>query len=506
MSSVSTEKQREYLDIITASNLTYKQKVLHLAQAAENSVSPIKTTKEFDRLFACHALDDMCEGNAPYRARYICPDYTRFIEQGSEFLRLDPAETLDDALWNLAMLYQNVPSVTSRPVYVGQLDFILEPFIEHEDDDVVLEKLCRFLNFIDRTVASGYCHANIGPKPTRAGLLLLKAMAKTQNACPNLTMKYDPTTTPDDFMIACVETAMSCANPAFANHPLHKDTYEGDYTVVSCYNVLPLGGGAYCLDRLLLPGMARLATSVDDFLNNVLPTATGELCNYMNERIRFEVEESNFFQSSFLAQEGLISRERFTGMFGVAGMSECIKELLHFGDDRAYGTDEEGNALAQEICKRIHDQVMEFPAIYNEVSQRRFTLHAQAGFADQQGVTPGVRIKVGDEPEVLYDHIRQAAEMHQYFNAGVSDIFPVEPTAGKNPEAILDVIKGAFSINDKYISFYPSDGDLVRITGFLVKRSEMEKYARGEAVLEDTSHDGEGNWRANDLADRKVRL
>ena len=27
-----------------------------------------------------------------------------------------------------------------------------------------------------------------------------------------------------------------------------------------------------------------------------------------------------------------------------------------------------------------------------------------------------------------------------------------------------------------------------------------------EAVLADTSHDGEGNWRANDLADRKVRL
>lgn len=506
MASVSPEKQREYLDIITASNLTYNQKVLHLAQAAENSVSPIETTPEFDRLFAAHALDDMTEGNAPYRARYICPDYGRFVKQGSEFLRLDPPETLDDVLWDLAMIYQNVPSVTSRPVYVGQLDKILEPFIADEDDDVVYKKLCRFLDFIDRTVASGYCHANIGPEDTRAGRLLLKAMAKTQNACPNLTMKYDPATTPDDFMIACIETAMTCANPAFANHPLHKDTYPGDYTVVSCYNVLPLGGGAYCLDRLLLPGMARLAENVDDFLNNILPTATGELCNYMNERIRFEVEQSNFFQSSFLAREGLIRRDRFTAMFGVAGMSECIKELLHFGDERAYGTDPEGNELAQEICQRIYDQVMEFPAVYNEVSGGRFTLHAQAGFSDQQGVTPGVRIKVGDEPEVFYDHIRQAAGMHKYFNAGVSDIFPVEPTAGKNPEAILDVIKGAFSIDDKYLSFYSSDGDLVRITGFLVKRSEMEKYARGEAVLEDTSHDGEGNWRANDLADRKVRL
>ena len=51
-----------FMDIITARNLTYKQKVLHLAQAAENSEHPLKTTKEFDRLFAAHAIDDMCEG------------------------------------------------------------------------------------------------------------------------------------------------------------------------------------------------------------------------------------------------------------------------------------------------------------------------------------------------------------------------------------------------------------------------------------------------------------
>ena len=503
---ISADKEKEFLDIITASNLTYKQKVLHLAQAAENSVRPIKTTKEFDYFFENRGLDDMTEGNAPYRARYICPDYGLFAKQGSEFLRLDAPETLDDLLWGLAMLYDNVPSVTSRPVYCGQLDHIIDPFIEGMEDEEVLPRLRRFLNYIDRTVASGYCHANIGPEDTRAGRLLLQAMIDTQNACPYLTMKYDPENTPDDFMRLCIEAAMKCANPAFANHPKHVNTYEGDYTVVSCYNVLPMGGGAYCLDRLLLPGLARLSKNVDDFLDNVLPSATTELCNYMNQRIRFEVEQSNFFQSSFLAKEGLIRRDRFTAMFGVAGMSECVKELLHLGDDRAYGTDPEGNALAQEICQRIYDQVNQFDAVYSEVAGGRFTLHAQAGFADQVGITPGVRIKVGDEPEVFYDHIRQCASMHKYFNAGVSDIFPVEPTAEKNPDAILDVIKGAFAIDDKYLSFYSSDSDLVRITGFLVKRSEMEKYARGEAVLADTSHDGEGNWRANDLGDRKVRL
>lgn len=495
-----------YLNIITASNLTYKQKVLHLAQAAENSVRPLKTTKEFDRFFEARALDDMQEGNAPYRPRYICPDYQHFADHGSEFLHLDAPRDLDDLLWGLSMVYDNVPSVTSRPVSVGQLDKIIDPFLDGVSDDEAKRALKHFLNYIDRTVASGYCHANIGPEDTRAGRLLLEVEAELQNAVPNFTLKYDPQVTPDDFMRLALTTAMKCANPAFANHAIHKHTYQGGYQVVSCYNVLPLGGGAYCLDRLLLPGMARLATSVDDFLDNILPSATGELCNYMNERIRFEVEESNFFQSSWLVKDGLISRERFTGMFGVAGMSECVKELLHLGDERAYGTDPEADELAEKIMQKIYDQVNEFDAVYSEVAGGRFTLHAQAGFSDQVGVTPGVRVKVGDEPEVLYDHIRQAASLHRFFNAGVSDIFPVEPTAEKNPDALLDVIKAAFSIDDKYLSFYSSDGDLVRITGFLVKRSEMEKYAKGEAVLADTSHDGEGNWRANDLADRKVRL
>ena len=98
----------EFMDIITSDNLSYKQKVLHLAQAAENSEHPIKTTAEFDRLFAAHALDDMCEGNAPYRPRYICPDYQVFAQNGSEFLRFDKPETLDDLLWGLAALYDNV--------------------------------------------------------------------------------------------------------------------------------------------------------------------------------------------------------------------------------------------------------------------------------------------------------------------------------------------------------------------------------------------------------------
>ena len=501
----------EFMDIITASNLTYYQKLLHLAQAAENCEHPIPTTPEFDWFFERDAICDMHEGNAPYRPRYVCADMEKFARQGSDFLRLDAPDNLDDLLMNLMVLYQNVPSVTGRPVYVGQLDHVIDPFLGDLDDGEVLPRLKRFLNFIDRTVASGYCHANLGPDDTRAGRLLLQAEAEVQNAVPNFTLKYDPEVTPDDFARLALSTSMACANPAYANHRLLKDTYavpeagyDNGYTIVSCYNVLPVRGGAYCLDRVKLSQLADLATSPEHFLDELLPSATGALLEYMNARVKFLVEDSNFFQTSFLAREHLIERERFVGMFGLIGMHECIERLL--GAEHVYGTDAQANDLADQIVAKVDEQVAEFPAIYSEAYHDRFMMHAQAGFGDQTESTPGVRIRVGSEPEVFFDHIRHSARMHRFFTAGVSDIFPVEPTAAQNVDALLDVVKGAFAVDDKYLSFYPSDSDLVRITGFLVKRSEMEKYARGEAVLADTSHDGEGNWRANDLADRKVRL
>ena len=500
----------EFMDIITASNLTYQQKLIHLAQAAENCEHPIKTTPEFDRLFEADALCDMHEGNAPYRPRYICVDFEKFARQGSDFLRLDAPKDLDDLICNLEILYQNIPSVTGRPVYCGQLDRLFEPFIADYDDDEVLPRFKRFLNFIDRTVASGYCHANLGPEETRAGRLFLAAEAEVQNAIPNFTLKYDPDVTPDDYARLALKTSMASANPAYANHRMLKDTYPvpeagypDGYTVVSCYNVLPLRGGAYCLDRIKLQNLASLAADVDDFLDNLVPEATGALLEYMNARVKFLVEDSNFFQSSFLAREGLIERERFCGMFGVIGMHECIDRLL---PGKVYGTDSEANDLADAILAKITPMVEAAPAVYSEVAGGHFMMHAQAGFGDQLESTPGVRIRVGEEPEVFFDHLRHSARMHRFFTAGVSDIFPVEPTATGNLDALLDVVKGAFAIDDKYLSFYPSDSDLVRITGFLVKRSEMEKFARGEAVLADTSHDGEGNWRANALGDRKVRM
>ena len=88
---------------------------------------------------------------------------------------------------------------------------------------------------------------------------------------------------------------------------------------------------------------------------------------------------------------------------------------------------------------------------------------------------------------------------------GCADIFAFDVTGRDNPGAVLDIVKGAFAVGDKYISFYASDSDLVRITGYLVKRSEMEKYDRGEAVLQNTTQLGAPTYKSANLANRKVR-
>mgnify|MGYP000013731545 FL=1 len=110
------------------------------------------------------------------------------------------------------------------------------------------------------------------------------------------------------------------------------------------------------------------------------------------------------------------------------------------------------------------------------------------------------------EPESFADHLRHCARFHPYFPAGVGDIFPIASNVEQNPAALLDVVKGAFALGVHYMSFYSADTDLVRITGYLVKRSEMEKFRAHQVVLQNTTHLGTANYDVNRLAQRKVRM
>jgi hypothetical protein len=120
------------------------------------------------------------------------------------------------------------------------------------------------------------------------------------------------------------------------------------------------------------------------------------------------------------------------------------------------------------------------------------------------GISPGCRIPIGEEPE-LHEHILQSAAFHKYFPSGIGDVFSFDETVKKNPAYLLDIIKGGFASGLRYISFYASDSDLIRITGYLVKKSDMERLKNGGQALHDTVVLGLGAVENSRILERKVR-
>lgn len=142
----------------------------------------------------------------------------------------------------------------------------------------------------------------------------------------------------DEFALMGINTTLHSAKPSFANHKMFKSELGEDYVIASCYNGLKLGGGSYTLCRLLLGNIAKRASSVEDFKKNQLPYVCRVMADYMDARIRFEVEESGFFENNFLAKEGFIRRDRFTAMFGMVGLAECVNHLMELqGKTGRYG-------------------------------------------------------------------------------------------------------------------------------------------------------------------------
>lgn len=492
----------DVLNIIKDKTLTYEQKIVSLARAAENTLAVLSVTKEVQEYKREGIICDLNEGNAPYRPRYIVPDYERFMKQGSEFLRLKPANDIWEATNNLLILYRHVPSITTMPVYVGNLDSLLEPYIKDEEEAYKAIRL--FLMHLDRTITDSFCHANIGPMATRAGKLILKAERELQDAVPNLTIKYS-SETPAEFALEAVETALVSAKPSFANHEMFVRDLGVNYSIASCYNGLPIGGGSFTLIRLILARLADKANNAEHFLEEVLPEAVSEMCGFMDQRIRFIVEESGFFESNFLVREGLVYKDRFTAMFGMVGLAECVNHLLGEKDQKdRFGHGEAANALGQRIIERMHLLVSKHTNQYCKASDNHFLLHAQVGIETDFGISPGCRIPIGEEP-ALHEHLLQSALFHKYFPSGIGDVFSFDETVKNNPAYLLDIIKGGFSAGLRYISFYASDSDLIRITGYLVKKSDIERLQKGGQALHDTVALGLGAVQNSRVLERKVR-
>ena len=495
----------DILNIIADETLTYHQQVLALARYAENTDHTLALSPELIQAKADRIICDLGEGNAPYRPRYICPDYELLMEKGCKFLQLEAPKNLYEALNTLLIFYHSVPSITSFPVYLGDLDDLLEPFVLKESRENAKAAMRLFLLNIDRTLTDSFVHADVGPQDSETARILFELTEEMQLAVPNLTLKYDPDITPRDFAALAVKCMMKTSKPSFANHKMFTREWGDKYAIASCYNGLKVCGGGFTLPRLRMYECSLKAKDTEDFLENVLPYYSSIMLKMMDDRIEFLVEKTAFFKSNFLVTEGFVKLDNFTGMFGMVGLAECVNHLLGIKDPKkGFGNNAEADALGLRIMDRLESLVNAHDSKYAAAFNHKYRLHAQVGIdSDGREDSPGARIPVGAEP-IIPLQINHSEKFHKYFPTGIGDIFKFEETWENTPEAVLDIIDGAIRNDMRYFSGYLENNDVVRVTGYLVKKSELAKLDAGKQSLNNVSIFGKGARDFGAALDRTI--
>lgn len=491
--------------IINDPGLTYQQRKHNLAALAEELLDYPRLGAEARKAFDEGIICDLNEGHAPYRARYILPDYEKALCQGSAFLELAPPQNLAEALNFLTILYSQVPSITGFPVYLGDIDRLLEPFAGEVEDAQLYQQLKLFWRGVDRMLPDGFVHADLGPADTRVGRMIFKIERDLKQVVPNLTFKYDPEITSDELLLEAIETVFAVGKPHFANHPMMVQSLDERYAVVSCYNSLPIGGGSHTLTRLnLKKTVEKHVSDAAEYLSTTLPHYVELTLQVMEARIRHLVEESRFFEHDFLACEGLISLDRFSAMFGIFGLAEAVNILMERADDQGrYGQSDTANQLAYSITDIIASILQERTLPYCAGNGGHAFLHSQSGIDSDLGTTAGTRIPIGAEPEI-FQHIMAVAPHHYKFQAGISDIFHFENTVQRNPQALVDIIKGAFKMGMRDFTFNLAEGEFVRVTGYLVRRSDVEAYKQAKRSRYDSTVLGANAIQNQGILQRRV--
>ncbi|MDX7825257.1 YjjI family glycine radical enzyme [Aeromonas caviae] len=464
--------------------LSPAQKNRALALAAENALPYPELPAAVQDAMAQGMLCDMFEGHAPYKPRYVLPDYEKFLTQGSAWLELAAPRDFDEALDALRILYHHVPSVTGMPVWLGRLDQLLLPFVGELDDETLYRKLKGFWIYLDRVLPDAFMHVNIGPDDNRICRLILRIDNELKQVAPNLTFFHDPEQTPDDLLLLAVKNIAECSKPHIANYPVHRDTFDQrGFGIVSCYNSLPQAGGANTLVRVSLKRVAEQAQGIDDFLGCLLPHYCRLTSQLIAVRAAFLHEESGFFDS-FLIKEGLLDEDRFVPMFGIYGMAEAVNILMDKENlPGRYGHDEEANQLGYRISAQLSEYVTTTPQA--RAWGGHALLHSQGGLSIDVAVTPGVRIPYGQEPDPA-SHVLALAPHHGYYHSGISEILTLEPTIRQNPQALLQLCKGALAIGMREFTANVADSDLVRVTGYMIRKSDVARFAEEGSRLQTT--------------------
>ena len=477
--------------ILNSRQLIFDQKKAALAHTAMNVLPYPSVSEEALQLVESGVVCLLSEGAAPFHPRYVAPDYGKLLRDGSSFLEIKPPQDLFEAIGALLTAYKYAPN-GGEPVFIGRMDELLEPFADSVPEHVAYQLMRTFWQLVDRLYPSAFVHANLGPAESRIGNIILDVDNEIR-PITNLTLRYDPSVTPDTFAEKAVLNALKNAKPYFLNHPMMVADWGEDYAVASCYNGMRLGGGIYTLVRLNIKKAAALAKGLDDFLNRVLPDIFPGWMELIESRSRRIIEDADWFSDNYWIEEGYLAKEKFTSYAGIFGLAEGVAALMDADGhaDAKYGHDAPANQTAQAVTDRIRELLEGYAYDFCSGSGGIPCYHAQVGIMEDVDVSPATRIPSGQEP-ALYDHLTAEAPTHAHILGGTSTILEFDQTAEKNPGAVLDIIKGAFSNGTRNLSIGSASSEFVRVTGYLIRRADLEAAQQEKTLRHGSAHLGAG--------------
>ena len=83
-----TELMKRFKGIAEDPSLSFAQKARYLSLEAENSLPYPELDEEAAKALEERVICDMYEGHAPFKPRYVMPDYSVVLEKGSTYLEL----------------------------------------------------------------------------------------------------------------------------------------------------------------------------------------------------------------------------------------------------------------------------------------------------------------------------------------------------------------------------------------------------------------------------------
>jgi hypothetical protein len=135
----------------------------------------------------------------------------------------------------------------------------------------------------------------------------------------------------------------------------------------------------------------------------------------------------------------------------------------------------------------------------------RAMLHAQAGLSSDSTATPGVRIPYGSEPDPVR-HVQALAPHHRHYPSGISEILTLDETAKANPAAVVQLCKGAFASGFREFTANVAGNDLVRVTGYMIRLSDVEQFNDDKGSRTNTTALGAEAVQLTGILNRKPRV